>query len=53
MRPYRIGTSSGTRVVAWRSSNAIGSARSAAGAHSPWLARGRRLGRPCRERLVP
>src|SRR5882757_3054428 len=40
MRPWRIGTSSGTRVAAcsWRS--AIGSGRSAAGSQSPWLERG-------------
>ena len=42
MRPYRIGTSSGTRVVACRSSSATGSGRSAAGSKAPWEERGAR-----------
>ena len=42
MRPYRIGTSSGRRVAAWRSSASIGSERSSAGSHSAWLERGTR-----------
>ena len=35
IRPYRIGTSSGTRVRACSSSSAIGSGRSGAGSHRP------------------
>ena len=40
MRPYRIGTRSGTRVLACSSRMATGSGRSAGGAHWAWLDRG-------------
>ena len=40
IRPYRIGTSSGTREEACSSSNSTGSGRCSAGSHSPWLLRG-------------
>jgi len=40
IRPYRIGTSSGTRAAAWLSRRVIGSGRWAAGVNSAWLDRG-------------
>ena len=43
MRPYRIGTSSGTRVLACSSRMATGSGRSGGGSHCAWLRRGTRL----------
>src|SRR5215211_2194857 len=43
MRPCRTGTRSGSRVASCSSSNAIGSGRSAAGAHPVWLDGGVRL----------
>src|SRR5439155_2830039 len=39
MRPYRIGTSSGTRVCACSSRSSTGSRRSRGGSHSPWVER--------------
>ena len=43
IRPYRIGTSSGTRLLACSSSSAIGSGRFAAGSQPLWLLRGTSL----------
>ena len=40
IRPYRIGTNSGTRVFAWRSSNSTGSARVDSGSNTACPARG-------------
>ena len=40
IRPWRIGTSSGTRVASCSSSRAIGSGRSGDGVHRPWADRG-------------
>ena len=40
MRPYRIGTSSGSRVAPCCSSRPTGSGRSAAGSNTRWLVRG-------------
>src|ERR1700756_2055936 len=40
MRPYRIGTSCGTRDAACSSSRAIGSGRSGLGVHRLWADRG-------------
>src|SRR5689334_4787377 len=40
MRPYRIGTSSGTRVLACSWRMATGSGRSGGGSHCAWLTRG-------------
>jgi hypothetical protein len=40
MRPYRIGTRSGTRVLACSSRMATGSGRSSGGAHCAWIERG-------------
>lgn len=40
IRPYLIGTSSGTRVRACASSSWIGSERSAGGSNTAWFARG-------------
>ena len=45
MRPYRIGTRSGTRVLACSSRMATGSGRSCGGAHCAWLERGTSLRR--------
>ncbi len=42
MRPWRMGTRSGTRVASWAVSRVIGSGRSGAGAQSPWPERGTR-----------
>src|ERR1700744_4927863 len=48
MRPYRIGTRSGTRVLACSSRMSTGSGRSGGGSHSLWLRRGTawRISRP-------
>ena len=35
IRPWRIGTSSGTRLLSWSSSSLTGSLRPFAGSHSP------------------
>ena len=43
MRPWRIGTRSGSRVSACSSRMAMGSRRFGAGSHRPWLERGTRL----------
>ncbi len=43
MRPYRMGTSSGTRLAACSSSRATGSGRSGSGLHWPCEERGARL----------
>jgi hypothetical protein len=40
MRPYRIGTRSATRVLAYCSRSVIGSGRSGGGSHWAWLERG-------------
>lgn len=40
MRPYRSGSSSGTRSEPWRSSSSIGSGRSAVGAKTAWSSSG-------------
>ncbi len=39
IRPWRIGTSSGTRVASWASRMATGSERLAVGCHSAWRER--------------
>ena len=53
IRPYRIGTRSGTRVAAWRSSNMMGSARSAGAVHSRAWPEAPRRGPPSRATPAP
>ena len=54
IRPWRIGTSSGTRVASWLWSVFSGSGRFGTGSHSPWRERGtrRRAARPAASRSL-